>query len=81
MENAFEDYFRVDRHVVLTELQALRCDKLDVVKYVTQFNQIKSKYYFTVADDETLKDAFVSGLPFKCKEALTVHRDMATYTL
>ena len=57
------------------------CDKFEVSKYVTAFNQIKSKYYWTVADEQTLKDAFLGGLPFKCREALTVHRDTSAYNL
>ena len=71
----------MDRNVVLSELQALRCEKFEVSKYVTAFNQIKAKYYWTTADEQTLKDAFLGGLPFKCREALTVHRDTGAYSL
>ena len=51
MEQAFVDYFAMDRNVVLSELQALRCEKFEVSKYVIAFNQVKSKYYWTTTDE------------------------------
>ena len=51
MEKVFNEYFAVGRYVILAELQALRTDKLDVNKYVAQFNQVKSKYYWNVGDE------------------------------
>ena len=51
MQKVFSEYFAVGRNVILAELQALRTDKLDVNKYVAQFNQVKSKYYWNVGDE------------------------------
>ena len=81
METTFTDYFAVGRNLILAELQALRADKLDVNKYVAQCNQAKSKYYWNSGDEQALKDAFMSGLPFKAKEALMINYDTQAYSL
>ena len=73
MEQTFLDYFSVGRNVVLSELQALKCDKFDVSKYVSQFNAIMAKYYWEWHDLHSLKDVFVMGLPFECKKTLMVY--------
>lgn len=38
MEQCFKEYFGIGRNVVLSELQALRCDKFEVGKYIATFN-------------------------------------------
>ena len=34
MAKSFEEYFSVSRNVILSELQAMRCDKFEVGKYI-----------------------------------------------
>ncbi len=46
MTKSFEEYFAVSRNVILSELQAMRCDKFEVGKYIASFNQVKAKYYW-----------------------------------
>ena len=81
MKKAFVEYFEVDEEVVLSELKAMYCEKFDVSKYTTQFNQVMTKHQWTPADQKNLKEAYIEGLPYKVKEVLTIHRNTTNLTL
>lgn len=60
----------MDKHVVIAELKALRCNNYDVDTYVAEFNKSLAKYTMNGHDEMYLKDIFLAGLPFKVSEHL-----------
>ena len=81
MIDAFKDYFRVDRNVVIADLKALRCKDRNVEEYTEQFNKMQSRYPINGADAELMKELYVDSLPYKIKERLALDRAYATFTL
>ncbi len=81
MMEKFTELFALDKHAVLIDLQALNVKDWDLDAYNSQFNRIASRYHWTKADQDNLKEAYTRSLPFKCKEKMLIDRDYHGMTL
>lgn len=83
MKQLFEQQFAVDINVVLNDLDYLRCQSFDIVKFIEEFNHKVNLMPLPLdaGTERIVKERFVNGLPFHVKEHVLRNTNFPLYSL